>query len=506
MIESHRPFGMERNVENLYRKLRVYGESEAYPFHMPGHKRNSRLMREVYGEEPGSLYGIDMTEIDGFDDLHHAEGILKEAMDRMAGAVGAKRSYFVVNGSTGGILAAMYGGCPAGSRIVAARNCHRSVAHGIQLLSLRPYYVYPQMDTKLGISMGINCGNIDDIFEKAGDNSKEIAAVVVTSPTYEGVVSDIAGIAETAHRHGCLLIVDEAHGAHLPFGRISGLPESAVSCGADLVIQSLHKTLPALTQSAALHICSDRVDIRRIEAGLRIFETSSPSYVMMAGMDACMGFMAREGEKRLAYLGNMLDEIYRDAESWEELYLLNEADIKKNGNCFGFDRTKLVIGTRNLTGCGGLIHRWLAEEYQLQPEMSVPEYVILMTTVGDIPEGFNRLKNALREIDGRLKRRKRTRENGGMCLHLPEACQILYAGEAVQKEGEQIPVEQAKGRICQEMAYIYPPGIPFLMPGERIEEEHIELLLYYREYGREIHGLADGTASCIMVVKEEMEK
>lgn len=225
---------------------------------MPGHKRKVDWISDVYD--------IDITEIDGFDDLHHADGILEEGMARMANAVGAKKSYYIVNGSTCGILAAIYAACPQGATVAVARNTHKSVAHAIMLRGLKPTYIYPQNVDNLCISGQI----IPKDVEKAYEQSPEIAAVILTSPTYEGIVSNIRQIADVVHAHGGVLIVDEAHGAHLPYANHGAnqeemyLPYSAVREGADIVIQSLHKTLPCLTQSAALHICSDRVSVKKL--------------------------------------------------------------------------------------------------------------------------------------------------------------------------------------------------------------------------------------------------
>ncbi|MBQ8639612.1 MAG: aminotransferase class I/II-fold pyridoxal phosphate-dependent enzyme [Lachnospiraceae bacterium] len=482
---------------SLFEQLKQLQNSDRYPFHMPGHKRNLELMEQIYGRDFGNPFGIDITEIDGFDDLHHAEGIIKDGMEQMAAAVGARHSYFVVNGSSGGILAALYAACKPGSRVAVARNCHRSIAHGIILRQLVPCYFYPQVSTKLGISMGITCGLVEDILGKNGD----ISAVILTSPTYEGAVSDILRISEVVHRHGAVLIVDEAHGAHLPFGEACGLPRSAVAMGADLVIQSLHKTLPAMTQSAALHICSDRIDQKKVEQGLRIFETSSPSYVMMAGMDACMRFMEQKGREKLKQLCGWLDCFYEKAKDWDQLHVLTEDEICRAGS-FGFDRTKLVFSAENLPGMGETLHRWLAEEYHLQPEMSTPEYVVLMTTIGDTPEGFLRLTRAMEEINRKLAEMTETgygsrSENAEM----KKADVRMLPHLAVEAEQEMIEAADAEGRISVEMAYIYPPGIPFLMPGERISREHVEMLRYYRSFGREIHGMEDETGQRIRVVR-----
>ena len=212
--------------QSIYQQLREYAKSDAYPFHMPGHKRTVDWISDVYD--------IDITEIDGFDDLHHADGILEEGMARMANAVGAKKSYYIVNGSTCGILAAIYAACPQGATVAVARNTHKSVAHAIMLRGLKPTYIYPQNVDNLCISGQI----IPKDVEKAYEQSPEIAAVILTSPTYEGNVSNIRQIADVVHAHGGVLIVDEAHGAHLPYANHGAnqeetyLPYSAVREGA----------------------------------------------------------------------------------------------------------------------------------------------------------------------------------------------------------------------------------------------------------------------------------
>jgi arginine/lysine/ornithine decarboxylase len=358
--------------------------------------------------------------------------------------------------------------------------------------------------------MGITCEKVEDILEKDGD----ICAVLVTSPTYEGIVSDIRAIAEVVHRHHAVLIVDEAHGAHLPFSGTTGLPQSAISQGADLVIQSLHKTLPALTMSAAIHVCGDRVDYAKVEEGLRIFETSSPSYVMMAGMDACMRFMKREGEERLGRLCSLLDDFYSHAQRWSELYVLTKDDVHRLG--YEWDQSRIVFGARYVARSGMQIHRWLTDVHHLQPEMATPEHVVLISTIADTEQGFERLIAALDDINDRLRAEKTKRQmkaeiagNAG-----PENAGNLktdgkWAGKAERKMAPYLAMEgkktrsltaQAAGKISAEMAYIYPPGIPFLMPGEVITEEQIRQMQYYRECGHAIHGLEDESGQWIRTV------
>lgn len=234
----------------IFEKLRQLDKEGMYPFHMPGHKRQKQdIMRE------GSLFALDTTEISGFDDLHHPEGMIKESMEYVQHIYGSKESYFLINSTTGGILASVAASCRLGDKILISRNCHKSVYHAISMLGLRPVYLYPKIEQN--ICMGITKSQVQDILGRENG----IKAAVIVSPTYEGMVSDIRQIAEVLHEEGIPLIVDEAHGAHFVFH--SGFPESAVSQGADAVIQSLHKTLPSLTQTGLLHICSSRIGTRR---------------------------------------------------------------------------------------------------------------------------------------------------------------------------------------------------------------------------------------------------
>ena len=232
----------------LLERLSTYAASDVYPFHMPGHKRQVK-MGITSAPNP---FSVDITEIDGFDNLHHAEDILKESMNSAAAVYGADRSWYLVNGSTCGILAAIAAAVKPGEKILMARNSHKSAYHAVILNQLEPVYLYPEEVPEFQIPGGIEPEQV----ERALLEHPEIRAVFVTSPTYEGIVSDIQGIAATAHRHGAALIVDEAHGAHLPFGDGSYFPDGALQEGADLVIQSLHKTLPSLTQTAILHLKS----------------------------------------------------------------------------------------------------------------------------------------------------------------------------------------------------------------------------------------------------------
>ena len=252
-------------MKTIYERLEEYGNSDYYGFHMPGHKRNMDIPGHVAASR------IDITEIDGFDDLHHAEGALKEAQERAASLYGSESSHFLVNGSTAGILSSIFGLTNKGDKILVARNCHKSVYHAIYMNELRPVYVWPGFDEETQLSTQISPEDV----REALDREPQIRAVVVVSPTYDGVVSDVAGIAAAAHEKGVPLIVDEAHGAH--FGFHPYFPENSNRKGADIVIHSVHKTLPALTQSALLHMNGSRASRERVEMYLHMLQSSSPS-------------------------------------------------------------------------------------------------------------------------------------------------------------------------------------------------------------------------------------
>ncbi|MCC8098209.1 MAG: aminotransferase class V-fold PLP-dependent enzyme, partial [Eubacterium sp.] len=255
----------------------------SYPFHMPGHKRNTELFKN-------DIFKYDFTEIEGTDDLHHPTEILKQCMDYAADVYGTKKTYFLVNGSTCGLLAAVSAHTDIGDTVLIARNCHKSVYNAVFLRNLRPVYISPPV-TGEGISGGISPEEVEKALKAASAK-----AFVMVSPTYEGIVSDVKAISEVCRKYGCVLIVDEAHGAHFSF--YGKFPKSTIESGADIVIQSLHKTLPSLTQTALLHICSERADRDKTEKYLSIYQSSSPSYILLSSIDSCIKYMAgKEGRQ-----------------------------------------------------------------------------------------------------------------------------------------------------------------------------------------------------------------
>ena len=280
-------------MKGIYDRLKAYGKSDFYPFHMPGHKRNFKC------GPLSELYRLDITEIDGFDDLHHPVSIIKEAQERAARLYHSEHTYFLIDGSTAGILTAISAVSGRGRKLILARNCHKAVYHAAFLNHLELCYVYPELLKGHGIAGEIRAQDIENqikavLSEEEGKEPKElICGVVITSPTYDGISSDVQEIADMVHRYDLPLIVDQAHGAH--FGFHPAFPENAVAQGADAVIHSVHKTLPAPTQTALLHINGDLIGRNEVEKYLHIYQSSSPSYVLMAGIDESIAFVKKRG-------------------------------------------------------------------------------------------------------------------------------------------------------------------------------------------------------------------
>ncbi|KUK07839.1 MAG: Arginine/lysine/ornithine decarboxylase, partial [Caldanaerobacter subterraneus] len=267
----------------LYDALMEYVKKETVPFHMPGHKQG-RVLPKEYIE---NLAKIDLTEVPGLDNLHNPDGPILEAEKLAAKAFGSKQAFFLVNGSTAGIYAAMYAVLNPTDKVLVMRNSHKSVYNGVVLTQSIPVYLLPEIDYENGIAMGIDVEKLEEVLQK----ERDVKAVVVTHPNYYGFCSDIEKIVDIVHKYGKILIVDEAHGAHFPFS--NNLPKSSIKAGADIVVQSLHKTLTSFTQTSILHLNSDRVDVDRLKYSLSLFQSTSPSYILMSSIDMAREYMEK---------------------------------------------------------------------------------------------------------------------------------------------------------------------------------------------------------------------
>lgn len=462
-------------TEELDKKLEEYAESDFYPFHMPGHKRTPLAMPDPYT--------VDITEIEGFDNLHAPEGILKAAQERAAELYGSKHSYYLVNGSTCGILAAVSAAAGKGKKFLMARNVHKAVYHAVYLRELSTIYLQPEM-TGFGIQGGIRPKDVREQLEKNPDT----AAVMITSPTYEGVVSDVAAIAGIVHEYGIPLIVDEAHGAH--FGFHPAFPDTAVHLGADAVIQSMHKVLPSLTQTALLHLNSKYISKNAVERFLDIYETSSPSYVLMGGMEKCIRMLREDGESLFSSYAERLFEFYRRTDNLKWIHVMKKEDICDSDIC-DFDSSKLVISVKNTSMTGKELYDVLLEKYHLQMEMVSGYYVLGMTSIMDRKEGFDRLYQALKEIDSNLSEKKEGEHSEFVRQFYHPRQKEMEIFQAVELPVSCVSFEEAVGRISADYVYLYPPGIPVLLPGEKIDGDFIKNVRKSLKLRLNLQGIAD---------------
>lgn len=421
----------------MYKELIDLKTSDEYPLHMPGHKRC-----KGFGQLEDAV-DIDITEIIGYDDLYDPTGIIKEALDRATRIYNTKQTYFLVNGSTVGILTAIFAATNDAGNILMARNCHKSVYHGAEIRNLKADYIDP--DQKDGIFASIKPEQVRTCL-----NEKKYDAVIITSPTYEGTVSDIKEIADICHSFNTPLIVDEAHGAHFIFS--DRFPESAVRY-ADVVVQSTHKTLPALTQTGLLHYNSGIVEKDMVEKYLQIFQTSSPSYVLMSSIDECLKSLEEKKEKPWDYFFDNL-MIFTDKVSKLKHLKLIATD----------DACKVVISTKNTSINGPMLQKELLEKYHLQLEMASATYVIAILSCNDTKDGLERFAKALLDIDSKL-----TDEN----INKADKCNINHLLHTKSKD----------------YIYIYPPGIPIAVPGQEISEKMLDTISEYLDAGLKVRGL-----------------
>lgn len=425
--------------------------------HMPGHKRNTDLLGERFP------YGTDITEITGFDDLHAPSGVISDIQASLKSFYSSRESFLLVNGSTCGIMAAITSACSFGDKIIVARNCHRSVYKAIELYSLRPVWIMPQTDAGTGI-----CGEISpESIRSAIEQNSDAKLVVLTSPTYEGVISSIGEIADICHSADIPLLCDMAHGAHFPLFQELDASYKA----ADIIVTSLHKTLPCLTQVACANVYSDRISAERMASSLQMFETSSPSYLLMSSAERCMDLLESRGEELAKLHRERIRRFHSSVSGMKHLRLI--------GDEYGsFDFTKLVIDCHNTYITGRELFDTLRDKYRIECEMASAKYVLAMTSICDSDEGISRLSSALCEIDATLEYRK---GKPFLQICIPPASCTAY--DAARAEHTLLPLGECEGKVCGEYIVAYPPGIPVIAPGEMITQQALDIIGDMRKNG-----------------------
>ncbi len=471
-------------MSELFEKLSAYGASDYYPYHMPGHKR--RLKTDTMRE----LAQIDITEIDGFDNLHDAQDILKRIQEEAAAAYGAEESFFLVNGSTAGILSAISTAVSPGGKILMVRGAHKSAYHAAYLRDLQIAYLWPGVHPLFGCNLPATAKEVEEALQQTPD----VQAVFIVSPTYEGLTADVKSIAEAAHKRNIPLIVDEAHGAHLGFdGR---WPESSVKQGADLVIQSLHKTLPAPTQTAILHVNGKLVDRCGLRRFLGIYQTSSPSYIFMAAMEDAIATTSANREKLFGDFWEYWKGMTESLSACRNLIFLKEENSDP-GKLAVMDKTGFLDGEQ--------LYEMLLHKYHLQPEMAAGRYVLAMFTVGDTKEGYERLTKALLEIDEYITAEwsktaataTQPAEGNRMADAVTPVCiqkktqAVTGIGRAWDTPKEWVLLKDAEGKTAGEYVNLYPPGSPIIVPGEIFTKDILTEIAAYRQQGFHVQGVKE---------------
>jgi arginine decarboxylase len=472
----------------IFNALKKYVDSNPVSFYMPGHKHGRGLPQEFIDYIPK----IDVTEIPGTDNLHFPETIIKEAQDLAAQLFGADRTFFLINGSSCGILASILTLCNHEDKLIVGRNCHRSVVASLTLAGAVPIYVAPEYNEEYGISAHITPQSI----EKALVENPDCKGVFITSPNFYGVCSDIREISRVCHKYGKPLFVDEAHGPHLKFHY--KLPESAMEGGADICIQSAHKTLLALTQSSLLHVRSDLIDANTLKHILVMIQTTSPSYILMSSLDIAREILATQGER---LLGELLDNIKLFKLKMQVLTRLSIVD--KKTDVFDFDPTRLVIHCRKLGISGFDLDRELRNRFNVQPELCDLYNVVFITTMDNIKEDFDALFNALVVIHEENKFREELPLKNMRLDTIPQ--QKYVPSDAFSMTSVRVPLAESEGRISTASVVPYPPGIPVLCPGEEITRASIEYIDMILDLGGNVNNI-DTERTIEVVAKADIEQ
>ena len=472
---------MEKYILNKLQELR---NQELVSFHMPGHKSGKIFEKLGYKKILEQIYKLDTTEIDGTDNLHNAKDIIKKSQERAAKVFNTQETIYLVNGTTCGIQSAIMATCNPGDKIITNRDCHQSVINGLILGDIEPVYVQSQICNETNIIKGVNPQDVKTTI----DNNLDAKAIILTYPTYYGTVYDLESICKYAHNKDMIVIVDEAHGSHLALSH--KLPKSAILLGADIVIQSTHKTLPAFTQSSMMHINSHRVDKDRVLSMLRFVESSSPSYLLMTSLELAMDIYDKYGKK-------LMEELLNNIDKFTSAFNNEENIIVKNN----MDKTKIFISLKKLRITGYELEEILRQEYNIQVELSNHYGVLLICTIGNDESDFNKLKNALKDMLSKNSSKQNEKielECINYPIFMPE--KILNPRQAFYSKKKRVKIEESIGKISGEYIIPYPPGISLVSPGEIITQEIIAYIQKGIKNGMIVNGIKDANLEYIDII------
>ncbi len=462
-------------------KLNNIVDEKLISFHVPGHKLGKIYELLGYMNIIQNLYKMDTTEIEGTDNLYSPEDIIKNSQDKASKVFKSEYTYFLVNGTTCGIQASIMSVCNPQDKIIVNRDCHQSVINACILGDINPIYIRPNIDKKNNILRGIEEEEAIQVI----DNNLDAKSILLTYPTYYGMTYDLERICQYAHSKGMLVIVDEAHGSHL--GLSDKLPMTALEQGADIVIQSTHKTLPSFTQSSMLHIQGNRVNKDKISAILRMIESSSPSYILMTSLELATDIYDKKGKELMRELILNIEDLKSSIECNDDVKIYNECD-----------KTKLFITLSSFGITGYELDTILREKYNIQVELANYYGVLLVCTIGNDKKDFDALKLALDKISNSFKSKNNLER-----IDYPNDIPIkkITPREAFYRERKSVKIYESIGKVCGEYIIPYPPGISLVSPGEVITKDIIDYVIECNKKGMNISGMKDTNLEYIQIIE-----
>lgn len=475
-----------KNQNGITEFLLQHKKCNPISFHMPGHKGSAIYKR--FGYEPflDNIMECDITEIDGADNLFQPESIIKHTMDMYKELYEVRKSYLLVNGTSCGLISAIMATVKPEGKLIMARNCHKSVFNALTLGNISPVYAYPELIDEFGISGEI----LPQEIERLVKENPDAEAVIIPSPNYYGICSDIEKIAKIVHKEGKILIVDQAHGAHLKFfSRFNALPKPAEECGADIVVNSIHKTLASFTQSAVMNIITDTIDLDVLEDKLQLVESTSPSYLLMGALDINADLLKSHGSDLIKEWWDNLIVFYKEAENIKGLKIVNTGS--------NMDWTKINLDMSQCSVSGYQLEKLLMKD-DIFVELVTGNIVMCMTGIGNVKSDYEKLIEVLRctsdvylkghkaDFTEQKNEKNKTKDNFAELAKAIPKQEKLYA---LPKKKKYVELNDAEGCICATSIIPYPPGIPLICPGEVISKEAIEYVKALRAAGQKVMGI-----------------
>ncbi|MEH2226545.1 aminotransferase class I/II-fold pyridoxal phosphate-dependent enzyme [Nostoc sp.] len=488
---------LNQNQIPLLDALKANSARPHAPFYTPGHKLGEGISQPLADLLGKAVFRADLTELADLDNLFAPQGVIQEAQQLAAEAFGASQTWFLVNGSTCGIEAAILATCGTGDKIILPRNVHSSAIAGLILSGAIPIFLHPEYDPVLDIAHSITPNAVQSALQQHPDAK----AVLTVYPTYYGVCGNLSAIANITHEYNIPLLVDEAHGAHFAFH--PKLPTPALAAGADLTVQSTHKVLGAMTQASMLHVQGNRIDCDRISKALQLVQSTSPSYLLLASLDAARQQMALYGKMLMSRTLQLAEEARTRISEIPGLSVLEMPQLEESPGFIALDKTRLTVTVSGLGLTGFEADEILDEKFAVTAEFASLQHLTFIISLGNTPADIEQLVQGFTTLAKEYRRSNLTVKNQ-VWLNLDRT--LDYALELSPREAffavsEILPLTQTNKRICAEIVCPYPPGIPVLMPGEVITKPVLEYLQQIQAMGGFISGCNDISLKTLKVVK-----